>query len=183
MSFVLRCVDISSTSIQNFEYFLELLKLDDTTRKDLFDVIMNEINTIGLDISNLRGQGYDNGFNMKEKNQGVQNRFLDINPWVFYTLCGCHSLNLILCDMTNYCPKAIPFFWVLQRIYTLFASSTKRWRVLQDYIYSLTLKPSSQTRWKSRIKSVKALRFQASHIRDALLKLSEVSDDPKKKWS
>ena len=80
MSFVLRCVDISSTSIQNFEYFLELLKLDDTTRKDLFDVIMNEINTIGLDISNLRGQGYDNGFNMKEKNQGVQNRFLDINP-------------------------------------------------------------------------------------------------------
>ena len=85
--------------------------------------------------------------------------------------------------MTNYCPKAIPFFWVLQRIYTLFASSTKRWRVLQDYIYSLTLKPLSQTRWKSRIKSVKALRFQASHIRDALLKLSEVSDDPKKKWS
>ena len=54
MSFVLQCVDVSSTQIQVFEYFLEFLKVDDTIGKDLFDAIMNEINNIGLDISNLR---------------------------------------------------------------------------------------------------------------------------------
>jgi len=42
------------------------------------------------------GQGYDNGSNMKGKYQGVQKRFLDINPKAFYTPCGCHSLNLVL---------------------------------------------------------------------------------------
>ena len=41
---------------------------------------------------------------MKGKHQGVQKRILDINHRSFYTPCGCHSLNLILCDMTNSCP-------------------------------------------------------------------------------
>ena len=80
MSFILRCIDVSSTQIQVFEYFLEFLKVDDTSGKNLFDAIMNEINNIGLDISNLKGQGYDNGSNMKGKHQGVQKRILDINP-------------------------------------------------------------------------------------------------------
>jgi len=47
-----------------------------------------------------------------------------INPRTFYTLCGCHSLNLVLCDMANSCPKATFVFGVLQHIYTLFSSST-----------------------------------------------------------
>lgn len=47
---------------------------------------------------------------MKENHEGVQKRFLDINPRSFYTPCGCHSLNLLLCDMANCCPKATSFF-------------------------------------------------------------------------
>ena len=113
ISFVLRCIDVSSTQIQVFEYFLEFLRVDDTTGKNLFDAILNEINNIGLNISNLRGQGYDNGSNMKGKHQGVQKRILDINPQSFYTSCSCHSLNLVLCDMTNSCPKTSSFFGVL----------------------------------------------------------------------
>lgn len=119
MSFILRCIDVSSTQIQVFEYFLEFLKVDDTTGKNLFDAIMNEINNIGLNISNLRGQGYDNGSNMKGKHQGVQKRILDINPRSLYTSCCCHSLNLILCDMANSYPKVTSFFGVLQHMYIL----------------------------------------------------------------
>ena len=122
MPFVLRCVDILSTLIKVNEYFLEFLKVDDTSGKCLFDAIIDELKIIGLDINDLRGQGYDNGSNMKRKLQGVQQRFLDINPRSFYTPCGCHSLNLVLCDMTNSCPKATSFFGVLQRVYTLFSS-------------------------------------------------------------
>ena len=48
ISFVLQCVDVSSTQIHVFEYFLELLKVDDTTGKCLFDAIMNEINNLDL---------------------------------------------------------------------------------------------------------------------------------------
>ncbi|PIN09162.1 hypothetical protein CDL12_18255 [Handroanthus impetiginosus] len=50
-----------------------------------------------------------------------------------------------------------------------------------DFIPNLTLKPLSQTRWENRIESVKAIRFQSPQIRDALLKLVEVSEDPKTK--
>ena len=106
---------------------------------------------------------------------------LDINSRAFYTPCGCHSLNLVLCDMTNSCPSAITFFGVIQRIYSLFSSSTKRWKILQDHVSNLTLKPLSQTRWESHLESVKAIKYQAPQIKEALYKLAETSDDPKTK--
>ncbi|KAH1264719.1 hypothetical protein GmHk_01G000576 [Glycine max] len=165
MSFVLRCVDISSTPIQVNEYFLEFLKVDDTSGKCLFDAIIDELKIVGLDINDLRGQEYDNGSNMKGKHQGVQKRFLDINRRSYYTPCGCHSLNLVLCDMANSCPKATSFFGV--------------WKILQNHIHSLTLKSLSQTRWKSRIESVKVVRFQTLQIRNVLFELAEASDYPK----
>ena len=118
---------------------------------------------------------------MKGKKQGVQKRILDINPKVFYTPCGCHNLNLVLCDMANSCPKVIYFFGVVQHIYTPFSSSTKRWKILHDNVTSLTFKPLSQTRWESRIESVKAIKFQVIEIRDALLQLAKTSEDRKTK--
>ena len=92
MSFTLRCVDISTSPIKIIEHFVEFVKVDDTTRKGLFDEIINVINIIELDINDIRGHGYDNGSNMKGKHQGVQKRLLDINPRAVYTPCGCHSL-------------------------------------------------------------------------------------------
>ncbi|XP_069147170.1 uncharacterized protein [Solanum lycopersicum] len=121
-------------------------------KQGLFEVILDEIKCIGLGIDNLRGQAYNNGSNMKGKHLGVQKGLLDINPRSFYTPCGCHNLNLVLCDMAKSCTKAISFFGVLQRIYSLFSS---------------------------HIESVKAIRFQTPQIRDALFKLEKVSDDPK----
>ncbi|GKD61105.1 zinc finger MYM-type protein 1-like protein [Tanacetum coccineum] len=182
MSIIIRCLDISSSStIKVVEYFLGFLEVDDTSGKGLFDAIVDEIKNIGLDFDDIRGQGYDNGSNMKGKNLGVQKRFLDINPRAFYTPCGCHSLNLVICDMANSCSKASEFFGVVQSIYTLFSSSPKRWKILQDHIHNLTLKPLSQTRWESRIESVKAIRYQAPQIRDALYALNKVCSDPKAK--
>ena len=168
MSLILQCVDISTIPIKIVEHFVEFVKVDDTTEKCLFDEIINVINILELDINDIRGQGYDNGSNMKGKHQGVQKRLLDINPRALYRPCGCHSLNLVLCDMANSCPKAISFFGVIQQIYTLFSSSTKRWKILQNNVLGLTPKSLSQTRWESRIESVKAIKFQDPQIRDAL---------------
>jgi hypothetical protein len=77
------------------------------------------------------------------------------------------------------CRQAISFFGVIQRIYTLFAKSTKRWKILVDNVPGLTVKSWSNTRWESRIKSVQAIRFQTPQIRSALIALEKAStDDP-----
>ena len=83
--------------------------------------------------------------------------------------------------MANSCSKAVSFFGVVQRIYTLFSSSTNRWKILQDNVIGFTLKPLLQTCWESWIESVKAIKFQVLEIRDTLLQLAKTSEDPKTK--
>ncbi|GJU03954.1 zinc finger MYM-type protein 1-like protein [Tanacetum coccineum] len=177
MSLILRYVNVSSTCVTIEESFLGFLNVDETTGKRLFDVTLDELKSLDLDIDDVRSQGYDNGSNMKGKHQGVQKRFLDINPRAFYTACGCHSLNLALCDMANTCAKGRDFFGIIQRIYTIFANSSKRWQILKDNVKGLTLKSLSITRWESRVESVKAIRFQISDIREALLQVAETDND------
>lgn len=94
--------------------------------------------------------------------------------------CACHSLNLTLCDMAKSSGKAVLFFGIVQRIYALFTGSTKRWNVLLKHVPSLTVKSLSNTHWVSRIKSVTAIRYQATKLRSALSALHHTSDiEPK----
>jgi hypothetical protein len=112
MSLILRYVDTCSGSICIEESFLGFLDVNDTTGQCLFDVLEEELKKLDLDINNVRVQGYDNGSNMKGKHQGVQSRLLKINPRAFYSACGCHSLNLTLCDMANSCRNVTNFFGI-----------------------------------------------------------------------
>ena len=72
MYLVLRCVDVSSVSIKIEEHFIEFLKVDDTSGQEIFEELMNILKKLDLNINDVRGQGYDNGSNMKGKHQGVQ---------------------------------------------------------------------------------------------------------------
>lgn len=71
------------------------------------------------------------------------------------------------------------FFGVVQRIYLLFSASTIRWEILMKHVPNLTVKRSCDTRWESKLESVKALRYQIKEVHIALVELVEVTEDPK----
>ncbi|XP_042446648.1 uncharacterized protein LOC122031623 [Zingiber officinale] len=57
----------------------------------------------------------------------------------------------------------------------------ERWRIFKDHVKGLTVKPLSQTRWESHVESVKPIKEQTAQIRDALLDLTNDTEDPKTK--
>jgi hypothetical protein len=76
MTLVLRYVDISTSPIKIKEYFLEFIKVDVIIGLGIFNELINVITKLQLNINDIRGQGYDNGSNMKGNKQGVQRRLL-----------------------------------------------------------------------------------------------------------
>ncbi|XP_076898707.1 uncharacterized protein LOC143552339 [Bidens hawaiensis] len=79
--------------------------------------------------------------------------------------------------MGNTYTKAREFFGVIQRIYSVFANSTKRWAILKDNVKGLTLKSMCPTRWESRVDSVKLIRFQLIDVREALIEVRDLNTD------
>jgi hypothetical protein len=67
MSLILRCVNISKNPIKVEEHFVEFITVNVTTGKCLFIEMIGLIKKLELNISDVRGQGYDNESNMKGK--------------------------------------------------------------------------------------------------------------------
>jgi hypothetical protein len=76
-------------------------------------------------------------------------------------------------------PKSYDVFGIVQRINVIFSASTMRWEILMKHVTNLIVKRSCDTRWESKLESVKALRYHIKEIYSALVELVEVTEDPK----
>lgn len=178
LSVVLRIVNCElSKGVSIHEHFVGFLQALDTTGKGLCETFLGQLETLGLDLCNCRGQSYDNGSNMQGKKQGVQKRVLEINNKALYVPCGSHTLNLVVGDAAKSSVTSISFFGLIQRLYNLFSSSVQRWSILKEHVKNLTLKALSTTRWECRVEAVKAVRYQLPEIVKALTALKEYATE------
>lgn len=170
-------INDNSKSIEIREHFLGFCPVTNSTGQGLSDFLLNYLKEMDIDIADMRGQGYDNGANMKGKHNGLQKKILDINPRAFFVPCAAHSLNLVVNDAAKSSLEVTNFFNIIQEIYVFFSASTYRWHILMKELPKLTVKPLSDTRWESRIDAIKTLRFELEKVYDALFAL--YSDDPR----
>jgi len=178
LTIVVRFVSFKNNQFKIHEHFLGFIKESSKTGAAIASAILTFLSTNNLDIQNLRGQGYDNGSNMKGKNNGVQQLILDKNPLAFFVPCACHSLNLVINDAADASLESFSFFSIVQEIFNFFSRSTNRWNILKKHFsnsdnYGLTPKNVSATRWSSRVNAVKALRYNLPIIYNSLLEIFE----------
>ena len=178
MSVILRYVLCNEEAAVVKETFFGYLRISDSTGKGLLDAFLEKATELQLELSDCRGQSYDNGANMKGKHSGVQARMLDINPKAVYVPCANHTLNLVVVDSANSSTEALSFFGVLTRLYVLFSSSAQRWEILKKHV-ELSIKSQSDTRWESRIKCIKPLRYNLKEVLLALKDLEAISIERK----
>jgi hypothetical protein len=142
------------------------LQVFDTAGKNLLEAVLNG----AKDCGDHCGQLCDNGSNMKGQSMGLPARLLQINPKAIYVPCANHSMNLVIVDFATSSNRALRFFVVLTRLYSLFSSSSSLWTILKDCV-TITLKSHCNTTWESRLNCVKPFCYYLENVTEALEKL------------
>jgi len=129
---------IESTYVNNFkivEHFLKFVPVELTSGQNLADVLLTTLNSCGININYLRGQGYDGAAAMSGKFKGVQARIIEKYPTALYVHCVSHSLNLALSNAVDVVPIRNSF-GVIEKVYTFF-NTPKRQIILKNQIQLL----------------------------------------------
>ena len=87
-SFVIQYVEKSCQIREEFIKFLECESR--TSGPELYLKIVNAIRNLGIEVSNLKGQGYDGAGNIAGKKSGASSRILKLNDKVLYVHCFNH---------------------------------------------------------------------------------------------
>ncbi|XP_038156371.1 zinc finger MYM-type protein 1-like [Cyprinodon tularosa] len=178
LTFIFRFVSKEGSVVERFVGFEPITS---HTGESLANCVMSVLETLGLELSNCRGQAYDNASNMSGRYNGLQAHLKKSNPLIHYIPCAAHSLNLVGVNSIDRCGNEVSkYFDLIQSIYNFTTASTHRWdRVFGNSNIDLTLKALSNTRWSCRAESTKALWQNYSKIKAALQVIS--TDDTEKR--
>ncbi|KAL3852093.1 hypothetical protein ACJMK2_015779 [Sinanodonta woodiana] len=107
---------------------------------------------------------------------GVQKRISEINPEAVFVPCTNHSLNLACVHAASVAVHSVPFFGILDRLFSFFSASTHRWDVLIQ-VTGLSIKRAVETRWSSRADAVNVVVKKLSEVVTALEQLTEEGEN------
>lgn len=132
--------------------FFGLIKIENCSAENIFSTILNHFKKHEIPIENMVGIAADNAAVMKGHKSGVQARFKEILPHIFFLGCTCHSIHLCASAAANKLPRSVEDF--IRDVYNYFSNSSKRIDELRECQVFCQLKPTkllhpAQTRWLS----------------------------------
>lgn len=150
------------------EDFLEFFPIKTATGRNLGNNILNALSSLGVNCSNLCGQGYDGASSMSGCFNGAQAVIKETNPAALYVHCSSHSLNLALMHASNV--SAIRnCLGTVKSVIKFLKNSAKRMDIfrgkVKEHLPNVqwnNLKPMCETRWVENHEAL--IRFAESYI-------------------
>ena len=118
------------------EAFLQFVPITDLSGKNLSSTILNNLSNIGIDVSKMRGQGYDGATAMSERLNGAQAYIREIIPTALYVHCAAHSLNLAVSNSCDLSPVR-NCMGTIASVYNFF-NAPKRQNILRKSINTIS---------------------------------------------
>ena len=146
MPLVLRFVDSTNQVREEFVGFV--ICDSGTSGRALADKILSTLHELSLDVTMMRGQGYDGAGNMADKNNGTAALIQRQYPLAVYTHCAAHVLNLFIVKAMSVI-SVQNMIGTLKEVYLFFHASPKRQHHLEQRIsgQKRKLRNLCKTRW------------------------------------
>ena len=175
------CARYLSDDFSIEECFLQFVPVTDLSGQSLASTILNKLSKIGVDVSKMRGQGYDGAAAMSGKLNGAQAHIRDTIPTALYVHCAAHSLNLAVSNSCDISPIR-NCMGTIASVYNFFNASKKQ-NVLRTTITTILPAQESQrlvqvcaTRWVDRHESVNVFSNLQHAVVEALIEISTWPD-------
>ena len=92
-------------TLQLKNVFSSFVPITDLSGKNLASTIITKLSHFGINVSKMRGQGYDAAAAMSGKLNSAQAHIREIIPTALYVHCAAHSFNLAVsnsCDLRQF---------------------------------------------------------------------------------
>lgn len=151
------------------ERFWKLINPTGTTAQHLSDVIMQELQELGINESpnKLIGQSYDGASVMSGKLGGVQTKIKEQYPAANFIHCYAHQVNLILQKAASQNKQIKLFFANLHAFSSFFGRSPKRTAVLDKFV-KVRLPKSAPTRWNFNTRCIETVHTYKTDLLNCL---------------
>jgi len=118
------------------ECFLGIQHVSNTTASSLKVAIAVLFSKHGLNISRLRGQGYDGASNIRGEFNGLKALILNNNPSAYYVHCFAYSLQLTFVAVTKKHNEVENVFNFISSVINIVGASCKRMEVIREKQYA-----------------------------------------------
>jgi len=185
------CLRWVNDSLKIDEAFLAMFTSPDSTAEALFKVTVGALETLTLDVINLRGHCFDGAPNMSGNVRGLQRRITDLQPMSTFVHCPNYALDLCLQEVARNTDLVGDTICTVKDVSNMILRSHKRKQTYLEVVppsassssveqVTSNLLPLRPTRWTVRVKSMKRFDENYERVQETLstiLSENSVSDD------